>query len=197
MLDPDIVNETAEKIRLIREILRCVQSWQKSDADNRRWDLEFFVGDVVFLKVSPSKGVMTFGKSGKLAPRYNGSFEILNRVGLSVYRLALPPVLSCVHNVFHVSFLRKYVVDPSHMLEYEPIEIQEDLSYEERSVRILDMKEQILRNRKIALVKMLWQKHSIKEATWEHEEEIKDKCSRLCLDSCASNSDDRISVKRE
>ncbi|KAL5538035.1 hypothetical protein UlMin_044852 [Ulmus minor] len=109
---------------------------QKSYADRRRQPLEFQVGDLLFLKVAPRKGVMRFGKKGKLSPRYIGPFEILERIGKVAYKLALPSELSTVHNVFHVSMLRKYISDPSRVLESEPIEIREDLTYEEQPVQI-------------------------------------------------------------
>ena len=85
----------------------------------------------MFLKVSPMKGVMRFGKKGKLAPRYIGPFEINSRVGEVAYRLVLPPELSRIHPVFHVSMLRKYIPDPSHVLQPQTVEISEDLTYEE------------------------------------------------------------------
>ncbi|KAM6583139.1 hypothetical protein CsatB_010141 [Cannabis sativa] len=106
------------------------QSRQKSYADAKRRNVEFAVGDKVFLRVSPMKGVMRFGKRGKLSPRFIGPFEILDRVGQVAYRLALPPVLAETHNVFHISMLRKYVSDPSHVLNYERMELKQDLSYE-------------------------------------------------------------------
>ncbi|KAL0556795.1 hypothetical protein IC582_005312 [Cucumis melo] len=105
------------------------QSRQKSYADVRRKDLEFDVGDKVFLKVAPMKGVLRFERRGKLSPRFVGPFEILERIGAVAYRLALPPSLSVVYDVFHVSMLRKYVPDPSHVVDYEPLEIDENLSY--------------------------------------------------------------------
>ncbi|KAL5552742.1 hypothetical protein UlMin_040143 [Ulmus minor] len=101
------------------------------------------------------KGVMQFGKKGKLSPRYIGSFEILERIGKVAYRLALPPELSSVHNIFHISMLRKYISNPSHVLENEPIEVHEDLTYEEQLVQILDRKDKSLRNKVIPLVKFL------------------------------------------
>ncbi|KAL5538486.1 hypothetical protein UlMin_044642 [Ulmus minor] len=122
------------------------QSRQKSYADRRRRPLEFKEGDYVFLKVAPMKGVMRFGKKGKLSPRYIGPFEILERIGRVAYKLALPSELASVHNVFHVSMLRKYVSDPSHVLESEPIEVREDLTYQEQPVQILDRKDKALRN---------------------------------------------------
>ncbi|KAL5550449.1 hypothetical protein UlMin_000625 [Ulmus minor] len=127
--------------------------------------LEFQVGDLVFLKVAPMKGFMRFGKKGKLSPRYIGPFEILERIGKVAYKLALPSELSTVHNVFHVSMLQKYISDPSHVLESEPIEIREDLTYEEQPVQILDRKDKALRNKVIPLVKVLWRNHKVEEAT--------------------------------
>ena len=103
--------------------------------------LEFKEGDLVFLNVAPLMVVMHFGKKGKLSPRYIGPFEILERVGKVAYKLALPLELAVVHNVFHVSMLRKYVSDPSHVLEREPIEVREDLTYQEQPEQILDRKD--------------------------------------------------------
>ncbi|KAL5557176.1 hypothetical protein UlMin_039412 [Ulmus minor] len=114
--------------------MKTAQSRQKSYADKRRRPLEFKVGDYVFLKVAPMKGVKCFGKKGKLSPRYIGPFEILERVGKVAYKLALPSELSVVHNVFHVSMLQKYISDASHVLVSEPIEFQEDLTYQEQPV---------------------------------------------------------------
>ena len=113
--------------------------------DNRRRKLEFEVGDNVFFKVSLTKGVMRFGIRGKLNTRFVGSFEILQKVGEVAYRLALPPALSGVHNVFHVSMLRKYISNPNHMIEVAPLQLMEDLSYDEELVKIMDHKEQVLR----------------------------------------------------
>uniref|UniRef100_A0A2N9H3S5 Integrase catalytic domain-containing protein n=1 Tax=Fagus sylvatica TaxID=28930 RepID=A0A2N9H3S5_FAGSY len=175
ILGPEIVLKTCEKIELIRERLRVAQSRQKSYADTRRRDLEFEIGDMVFVRVAPMKGVMRFGKKGKLSPRYVGPFEILERVGPVAYKLALPSALSGIHNVFHISMLRRYVSDPSHILSYEPLQVQEDLSYEEMPMEILDRKDQVLRNKTIRLVKVLWRNHSMGEASWEREDEMQSK----------------------
>ena len=136
--------------------MKSVQSCQKSYADRRRRLLEFQVGDSVFLTISLFKGIIRFGKRGKLNPRYIRPYEILERVGKAAYQLALPPNQASIHNVFHVSMLKKYVPDKSHVLEQEPIEIHEDLSLEERPVQILDYKIKTLRNKEIPLVKVLW-----------------------------------------
>ncbi|KAM6593024.1 hypothetical protein CsatA_000727 [Cannabis sativa] len=109
----------------------AAQSRQKSYADPKRRDIDFQVGDMVFLRISPMKGIKRFGKKGKLSPRFIGPFEILERIGQVAYRLAMPPALAAVHNVFHVSMLQKYVSDSSHVLSYEALELQPDLSYEE------------------------------------------------------------------
>ncbi|KAL6191560.1 hypothetical protein ACLB2K_037950 [Fragaria x ananassa] len=136
-------------------------------------NLEFQVGDWVFLQLSPWNGVVRFDKRGKLSPRYIGPYEIIERVGSLAYRLVLPPELSRIHNVFHVSMLRKYIADPSHVLVEQLISLQKDLSYEEEPVQILDRKEQVLRNKTIPLVKVLWRSHQVEEATWESEEQMR------------------------
>ncbi|CAL8089942.1 unnamed protein product [Prunus armeniaca] len=118
LLGPDLVQGTTEKIKLIKQSLLTAQSRQKNYADRRRKPLSFNVGDYVFLKVSPRRGVKRFGKTGKLALRFIGPFEILERIGEVAYKLALPPQLSNIHNVFHVSMLRKYESVPTHVLDW-------------------------------------------------------------------------------
>ncbi|CAL2244317.1 unnamed protein product [Prunus armeniaca] len=167
------IRATTEKVKMIREKLKTAQDRQKSYADNRSKDLEFAVGDWVFLKLSPWKGVMRFGKRGKLSPRYIGPYEITERIGPVAYRLALPTELSRIHDVFHVSMLRKYMPDPSHVLEHQPMELSEDLTYEEQPVQILDRKEQRLRSRSIPVVKVLWRSQNVEEATWEPEAQMR------------------------
>ena len=130
------------------------------------------MGDRVFLKVSPWKGVLRFGRRGKLRPRYIGPYENIARVGPVAYRLDLPPELSKVHNVFHVSMLRKYIPDPSHVLRDHPVELKDNLTYKEQPMQIVDRREQIFRNKVIPLVKVLWGNHGIKEATWESEAQM-------------------------
>ena len=130
------------------------------------------VGDRVFLKLSPWKEVLRFGRKGKLSPRYIGPFEILERVGPTAYRLALPMEMSKVHNVFHVSVLKKYVPDSTHVLEVQLIELREDLSYKKKSIWVLDEKEQVLRTKVIPLVKVLWRNHGVEKVTWEAKEQM-------------------------
>jgi len=138
LMEPELIQITLEKIEVIRKQLQTAQSRQKSYADKRRCDLEFSMGDCVFLKVSPTKGIFKFGKKGKLSPRFIGPYEILERVGAVAYRLALPPNLFVIHPVFHVSMLRKYMSDPSHVLEVHPIELRDDMIYEVLPEAIVD-----------------------------------------------------------
>jgi len=138
LIGPELVRMTTEKIKLIQQRIKTAQSRQKCYADQRRRELEFEIGDHVFLKVSPMTGVTRFGKKGKLAPRYVGPFEILERINTVAYRLALPPDLSRVHSVFHVSMLRKYIRDPLHVIDYSGVVVNEDLGYEEKPMRIID-----------------------------------------------------------
>ncbi|KAK6122008.1 hypothetical protein DH2020_044246 [Rehmannia glutinosa] len=168
----DLVQEAMEKVKLIKERIRTAQSRQKSYADKRRKDLEFEAGDEVFLRLSPRKGVVRFGKKGKLRPRYIGPFEILDRIGDVAYRLALPPNLQARHNVFHISMLRKYIADPSHIINHEELDVSNNLAYEESPVAILGNKVHKLRNREVPLVLVQWSRHGREEATWEREEEI-------------------------
>ncbi|XP_070013354.1 uncharacterized protein [Nicotiana sylvestris] len=111
---------------------------QKSNADRKVRDVAFMVREQVLLQVSPMKGMMRFGKKGKLSPRIIGPFEILDRVGEVAYRLPLPPSLSTVYLVFHVSMLRKYHGDPSHVLDFSTVQLDKDLTYEKEPLAILD-----------------------------------------------------------
>ncbi|XP_077246041.1 uncharacterized protein LOC143885883 [Tasmannia lanceolata] len=120
-------------------------------------------------------GVMRFGVRGKLSPRFVGPYEILEKIEKVAYRLALRPSLCGVHNVFHVSMLRKYISDLNHVIELEPLNLREDLLFEEQPVRIVDRKDQVLRRRTIPYVKVQWRNHSEREATWELEEKMRSK----------------------
>ena len=135
---PDMIRDTFEKVRLIRQRLLTTQSRKKSYADVRRRPLEFEVGDHVFLKVMSKRGVVRFGKRGKLSLRFIGLFEILERVGTVAYRLALLPNMSGVHEVFHVSMLWRYTPDPTHVVDWGEIEVDTDGTFEEGPVCIMD-----------------------------------------------------------
>ncbi|XP_044478631.1 uncharacterized protein LOC123205677 [Mangifera indica] len=165
LLSPEIVRDTNEKNCIIRERLKVAQDRQKRYVNKRRRELEFQLGEKVFLQVSPWKGLLRFGERGKLSPRYIGPYEILKRVGVVVYRLALLPELSKIHNVFHVFMLRKYVPKPIHILWQQPIQLNEDLSYQEGRRRIIDVKQQVLYTKTIPWVKVHWKNHSVEEAT--------------------------------
>ena len=115
----------------------------------------------------------------KLSPWFIGPFEILERIGAVAYRITMPPSLSLVHDVFHISMLRKYVSDPTHVLSYEGLELDHDLTYEEKPVQIMDKKDKVLRNKTITLVKVLWRNSKSEEATWELESNMRDKCLEL------------------
>ncbi|XXG42305.1 hypothetical protein AAC387_Pa01g2620 [Persea americana] len=162
---PSIINDTNEKVKQIVDRLKIVRNRQKSYADPKRRDLEFQVGDKVFLKVSPTRGTMRFGQKGKLAQRYIVPFEIDMRVGEVAYRLILPAKLVRVYKVFHISVLRKYIPDPSHVLHHEPLNVQPDVTFVERPKKIIDTKEHVLKTRTIHWVKVQWEHHSLREAT--------------------------------
>ena len=142
LIGPKIVQETTDNVRLIQRRLETARSRQKSYADLHRRDIEFRVGDQVFLKISPKRGVLRFGKKGKLAPRYIGPFPIIDRIGEVAYKLQLPPQLAGIHPVFHISMLRKYIPDPSHVIEYKDLHIEEDGSYVVRPIQILARRDQ-------------------------------------------------------
>ena len=155
LIGPELVKLTLDKIQIVRDRLKIARDRQKSYEDKCRRDLQFKVGDRVFLKFSPWKGVLRFGRRGKLRPRYIGPYEIIARVGTVAYRLDLPPELSKVHNVFHVFMLRKYIPDPSQVLKNRPVELKDNLTYKEQPMQIVDRREKILRNKVIPLVKVL------------------------------------------
>ena len=126
--------------------MKAASDRQKLYADLNRKEIEFQVGDKVFLKVSPCKKVLRFGKKGKLSPRFIGPFEMIERVGPLAYRLALPIKLEKIHNVFHVSMLRRYRSNPSHVISQTEVEIQPDMTYDEEPVKILTREVKQLRN---------------------------------------------------
>ncbi|XP_075515835.1 uncharacterized protein LOC142550642 [Primulina tabacum] len=159
--------------------MKTAQSRQKSYADQQHRDLEFAAGDHVFVKVAPMKGVMRFGKKDRLSPRYIGTFEILERVGTLAYRVPLSPNLEGVHNVFHISMLRKDMSNLSHVLNYEPHHLTPHLSFEERTTQILDRQERRLRNKMIHMVKVKWLNHSEEENTLETETEMRSRYPKL------------------
>ena len=131
------------------------------------------MGDHVFLKVMPKRGVVRFGKRGKLSPRYIEPFEILEIKGSITCWLALLPSLSGVHKVFHVSMLRKYIPDPAHVVDWGVIVVDIDETFEEGPMSIMDRRDQVLRCKTVRLVKVLWQHRGVEEATWERGDTIR------------------------
>jgi len=151
LLGPDVVQETTEKIKMIQEKMKASQSRQKSYHEKRRKDIEFQVGNHVFLRVNPVTGV--------------GPFEIVEKIGAVAYRIALPPLLSNLHDVFHVSQLRKYVYDESHVIQVDELEVRDNLTVETWPVRVEDREVKRLRGKEIVLVKVIWAGPTGKSAT--------------------------------
>ncbi|XP_012448790.1 uncharacterized protein LOC105771970 [Gossypium raimondii] len=145
----------------------------------KRRDIEYSVGDFVFLKVSPWKEVLRIDRKGKLSPRFIGPYQILNRVGPVVYQLELPLQLDRIHDVFHVSMLRWYRSDPSHVVFVEEIEVRADLTFEKESVQILDRDIKVLKRKPIPLVKVLWRNHDSEEATWDPDDSMRQQYPHL------------------
>ncbi|WVZ80370.1 hypothetical protein U9M48_027846, partial [Paspalum notatum var. saurae] len=165
--------ETLYAIADCLEKLRAAQSRQRSYADVHRRDLSFKVDHHVYLKVSPMRGIRRFNMKGKLAPRYIGLFKILEKKGEVAYRLELPPSLSGVHDVFHVSQLKKCLRVPEEQAPLEGLEVQEDLTYTEHPVKILDTLGRNTRNKKIKMCRVQWSHHTEAEAIWKREDELK------------------------
>ncbi|XP_035830815.1 uncharacterized protein LOC118480199, partial [Helianthus annuus] len=176
---PDIVVDATEKIAQIRQRMAAARDRQKAYADKRRKPLEFEVGDRVLLKVSPWKGVVRFGKRGKLNPRYVGPFEILEKIGKVAYRLNLPPELGAVHNVFHVSNLKKCLSDETLIVPFKELTIDERLQFVEKPVEITDRDVKVLKNKRIPLVRVRWNSQRGPEYTWEREDQMKEKYPQL------------------
>jgi hypothetical protein len=153
---------------------KCVvQSRQKSYTDHRRRELSFEVGDFVYLKVSPMRGLRHFKVRGMLAPRFIGPFMITEKRGEVAYQLELSPQLSDVHNIFYVSQLKKYMRVPEEQISMKDLNASEDLSYQEYHVKILETSERVTQSKKIKMCKVQWSHHIEEEATCEREEELK------------------------
>ncbi|GJZ96813.1 putative reverse transcriptase domain-containing protein [Tanacetum coccineum] len=182
LIGPELIQEMTNKVVLIKEKLKAARDRQKSYADNRRKPLEFEVGDRVMLKVSPWKGVIRFRKKGKLAPRYVGPFEIFERIGIVAYRLRLLEELSGVHDMFHVSNLKKCLADASLHVPLDEINVDKTLCFVEEPVEIMNREVKSLKRSKIALVKVRWNSKSGPEFTWEREDYMKSKYPLLFAD---------------
>ncbi|GJQ99078.1 putative reverse transcriptase domain-containing protein [Tanacetum coccineum] len=167
---PELIRETTEKIIQIKNRLLTARSRQKSYADVRRKPMEFNVDDMVMLKVSPWKGVIRFGKRGKLSPRYVGPFKIIERIGPVAYRLELPEKLRGIHNTFHVSNLKKCLADENLVIPLEEIQLDDKLHFIEEPVEIMDREVKQLKQSRIPIVKVRWNSRRGPEFTWERED---------------------------
>ena len=175
VLGPDMILEATAKVELVKLRMKEAQDRQKSYADQRRRDLVFEIEDLVFVKISPMKGVVRFGKYGKLAPRYVGPFRVLERIGFQAYKVELPEYMAGIHNVFHVSHLRKCMHNPSLILEpsvQQEIEIEPYLTVIRHPFSIIDREGKQLRNKVVRLLKIQWSENP-KDCTWETEKHIK------------------------
>jgi hypothetical protein len=175
----DILLEAEENIKMVRENRKTAQSRQRSYADTRKRELSFEVGDFVYLKVSPIRGIKRFGVKGKLAPRYIGPYQIQARRGEVAYQLSLPESLSAMHDVFHMSQLKKCLRVPEEQLPTEDLEVQEDLTYIEKPTQILETADRVTRRSTIRMCKVKWGHHSEEEATWEREDDLRAKYPEL------------------
>ncbi|GJW98256.1 putative reverse transcriptase domain-containing protein [Tanacetum coccineum] len=155
------------------EALYGRKSRQKSYADVRRKPMEFQVGDMVMLKVSPWKGVIRFGKRGKLSPRYIGPFKIIERIGPVAYKLELPDKLRGIHSTFHVSNLKKCMADENLVIPLEEIQLDDKLHFIEEPVEIMDREVKQLKQSRIPIVKVRWNSRRGPEYTWEREDFFK------------------------
>ena len=164
---------------MIRDRLKVATERQKSYVDMKRKDIQYKIEEKVFLKVLPWTKVMRFGKTGKLSHRFISPYEVIEKVGPVANHLELPPELEMIHNVFHVSMLRRYRSDLPHVVSSETIELRPDLTYEEEPVEILVREVKELWNKKISLVKVLWRNHKTEEATWESEETMRQQYPQL------------------
>ncbi|GJZ18845.1 putative reverse transcriptase domain-containing protein [Tanacetum coccineum] len=193
---PEIIHETTEKIVQIRQRLQAARDRQRSYANIRRKPLEFQVGDHVMLKVSPRKGVIRFGKRGKLNPRYIGPFKILERIGPVAYKLELPEELSNVHSTFHISNLKKCLSDESLVIPMKELRLDDKLNFVEEPVEIMDREVKQLKQSRIPIVKVRWNSKRGPEFTWEREDQIhaNDTTWPLDYDSPVSATIDEITL---
>ncbi|GJT12694.1 putative reverse transcriptase domain-containing protein [Tanacetum coccineum] len=185
---PAIIHKTIEKIVQIKNRIQAARDRQKSYANIRRKPMVFQVGDRVMLKVSPWKGVVRFGKRGKLNPRYVGPFKVIERVRTVAYKLELPPQLSRVHNTFHVSNLKKCLSDESLMISLEELRVDDKLHFVEEPVEVMDHENKQLKRSRIPIIKVRWNSKRGPEFTWEREDQFKQKYPHLFTKTAPSSS---------
>ncbi|GKA53453.1 putative reverse transcriptase domain-containing protein [Tanacetum coccineum] len=169
----ELIRDTTEKIVQIKNRLLTARSRQKSYANRRTKPLEFEVGDMVLFKVSPWKGVVHFGKRGKLSPRYIRPFKILARVGPIAYTLELPKELKGIHSTFHVMNLKKCLAEGDVIILMDEIQLDDKLHMIEEPVEIIDREVKRLKQSRIPIIKVCWNLQRGPEFTWEREDQIK------------------------
>jgi hypothetical protein len=167
---PDIIEEAEATVHHIQDNLKAAKSYQETYANKRRRPLEFEVGNHVYLRVLPMKGAKRFGVKGKLAPRYIGSFPILEKCGTVAYKLDLPPSLARVHDIFHMSQLKKCLTAPMDVMLPEVILLEADLSYPEHPIKVMNQKDRVTMHKTIKFFKIQWSNHTEEKATWESED---------------------------
>ncbi|WVZ75273.1 LOW QUALITY PROTEIN: hypothetical protein U9M48_023345 [Paspalum notatum var. saurae] len=190
---PALLKEAEEKIEEIRERLKIAQTKQKSYVDRRRRELSFEEGDLVYLKVSPIRGTRRFQVKGKLAPRYIGPYKIEERIGKVAYRLQLSESMSDIHNVFHVSQLKKCLKEPARQVELDTLELQPDLRYKEVPIKILVTGVKKTPRSAIKICRVLWSRHGEEESTWQREDALREEHPHLF--EARSNLEDEITSK--
>ena len=177
LFGPDLIKESEQKVKLIRDRLKVAQSRQKRYADSKRKETVYKVRDRVYLRVSPLRGVKRFGVKGKLAPHFIGPYRVVERMGEVAYKLELPEGLSGVHDVFHVSQLKKCHAEMAEIplrdtVPLEAIQLESDLTYEEKPVKILEYASRVTRSKVIKFCKVQWSHHTEDEAIWEREKDL-------------------------
>jgi hypothetical protein len=181
VVGPELLREMEEKMVRIKQNLKASQDRKKIYVDKGRTHREFKVGDHVFLKVKAKRSSLKLGNCSKLAARYCGSFEILERIGPVAYMLSLPASM-CIHNVFHVSLLKKYVPDANHVIDWNVIQVEQEGDFQVQPVAYWIRKIKLLQNRAIGIVKVQWTWYGPEDATWEHEDAMQEEYPHLFED---------------
>ncbi|GJV73400.1 hypothetical protein Tco_1493395 [Tanacetum coccineum] len=185
---PAIIHETTEKIVQIKSRIQAARDRQKNNANIRHKPMVFQVGDMIMLKFSPCKGVVRFGKWGKLNPRYAGPFKVIERVRTIAYKLELLQQLSRVHNTFHVSNLKKCIFDESLVIPLEELRVDDKLHFVEEPVEVMDREIKQLKISRIPIIKVRWNSKRGPEFTWEREDQFKQKYPHLLTKTASSSS---------
>nr|GEY89693.1 putative reverse transcriptase domain-containing protein [Tanacetum cinerariifolium] len=185
---PELIQETTENIVMIKQRMQAAQDRQKDYADRKRKPMEFEIGDRVMLKVSPWKGVVRFGKQGKLNSRYVGPFKVLDKVGKVAYKLELPQELSRVHHTFNVSIFKKCYSDEPLVMPLEGVHIDDTLQFVEEPVEIMKREIKRLKQSRIPLAKVRWNSRRGPEFTWKREDSFKKKYPHLFTNRTSSST---------